>query len=150
MPTIGESIDRINTKYNREIEKLQSDRQKELTAVLAESGIGLPEAPKRRGRKPGPKPGSKRKKRTTKKVTATAGRPKTTGKGRGKRLKKADKAKLVDEALTLFNKKPGQKYSRSDIAGALKVKPTQVQTILKEVKGLKSEGNKATTVYFVR
>lgn len=148
MATIGERIDSINRKFDREIDTLQRDRDREIAAVLAEMGIGVPSVnqPKR----PGPKPGRRRmKKRITQKAAPQSSGATNRGGGSRKRLTKNKKAALVDKALDLFNAKPGQKFSRGEIAGKLKVKPTQVQTILKEIKGLKSEGKKASTVYFV-
>jgi hypothetical protein len=150
--SIGNRIESIKAKYDREIEKLTSQRDREIVQALSDGGISLQASAGRAPQTataPAPRTG---KKRGRKKKTTAATAPQAAAKsprGKAKRLTKQRKEALAEKALKLFSSKPGKRFSRRDLVAHLNVKPTQVSTVLGGIDGIKREGTKATSVYYI-
>jgi hypothetical protein len=161
--SIGEKIESIQAKYDREIGRLSAQRDREIVQALADAGVRLQRpggggaaAPAAAATKAAPTNGRRKKgRRKKKKTTAVAAAPAAApapAPSRGKktrRLTKDRKAGLVEKVTALFSENRGKRFSRGELAQHLKVKPTQVSTVLGDVQGLKAEGDKATRVYYV-
>jgi hypothetical protein len=159
--SIGEKIESIQAKYDREIGRLSAQRDRDIVQALADAGVRLQRpggggaaAPAAAAAKAAPTNGRRKKgRRKKKKTTAVAAAPVAApAPSRGKktrRLTKDRKAGLVEKVTALFSENRGKRFSRGELAQHLKVKPTQVSTVLGDVQGLKAEGDKATRVYYV-
>ena len=108
--------------------------------------IALQEAPKKRGRKPGPKPKTKPGRKSK------PGRPKKLRtfptKKKGKRLSSTDKAALLDTIVAHLKKNPGSGCNA--IAKKFKLPSRKMGLYLKELRAkgkVKASGNKAAMKY---
>ena len=120
---------------------------KAIKASSLQELIALQEAPKKRGRKPGPKPkakpGLKRK----------SGRPKKliVAKEKGKRISSADKAALLDAIVAHLKKNPGSGCNA--IAKKFKLPSRKMGLYLKELRAkgkVKATGKKVKMTYSVK
>jgi hypothetical protein len=151
--SIGNRIESIKAKYDREIGRLTSQRDREIVQALNDGGISLQASAGRAPQAaaaPAPRTGKKRGRKKKKTTAATA--PQAAAKsprGKAKRLTKQRKEALAEKALKLFSSKPGKRFSRRDLVAHLNVKPTQVSTVLGGIDGIKREGTKATSVYYI-